>query len=70
MTDFKLLEHAMKNSGMTMTAIAKKSGITRETLYNRLKGIGEFTASEMEGLSSAMHLTRAQREAIFFSHKV
>ena len=55
---------------MTMTAISSKAGILRETLYNRLNGIGDFTASEMMGLAKALNLTNAERDAIFFAEKV
>ena len=70
MVDIEMLKSRISNSGMTMTAIAKKSGIVRETLYNRLNGVGEFTASEIEGLSHALKLTVGQRNNIFFAHKV
>lgn len=70
LTDFKLLNEVISESGMTMCAIASKSGILRETLYNRLKGVGEFTASEIVGLSEALHLNKTQREKIFFAKKV
>lgn len=67
MTDIDLLLSKISDSGMTMVAISKKSGIVRETLYNRLNGIGEFTASEIVGLSNALHLTRPERDKIFLS---
>ena len=50
MADIKLLKERIADSGMTIKAICKKSGILRETFYNRLKG-GEFTASEIVGLT-------------------
>ena len=40
MPDIETLKCKMTDSGMTMVSIAKKSGILRETLYNRLNGIG------------------------------
>ena len=52
---------------MTMKAVSEKSGIVRETLYNRLNGIGEFTASEIVGLSKALNLTIKERDSIFLS---
>lgn len=70
MTDFVLLESIIKESGMSMTAIAMKSGIKRETLYNRLKGIGDFTASEIVALTKTFKLTKAERDSIFFANKV
>ena len=51
MLNIELLEQKIKDSGMTMVSIARKSGILRETLYNKLRGYGEFKASEIIGLS-------------------
>ena len=70
MTDFVLLKQKISESGMTMVAIAEKSGILRETLYNRLKGVGDFTASEMMAISDTLRLSNRERDAIFFAQKV
>ena len=70
MTDMELLLSKMKDSGMTMMAISRKSGIERVTLYNRMKGVGEFTASEIVGLSKALHLSKQERDKIFLSSNV
>lgn len=67
MTDLIKLESVIDDSGMTMVAIAEKAEIKRETLYNRLKGIGEFTASEITGLTRALKLSKTERETIFFA---
>lgn len=67
MTNLELLKSKIVESGMTVTAIAKKSGIERATLYNRLKGVGEFTASEIVNLSNVLHLTKTDRDKIFLS---
>ena len=69
MVDMERLKSELANSGMTMTAIADKSGISRETLYNRLKGIGEFTASEIVGLSTALHFSASDVRNIFLQSK-
>lgn len=66
MTDFVLLDEKMKESGMPTTVIASRTGIKRETLYNRLKGKGEFTASEIVALTDTLRLTKSEREQIFF----
>lgn len=66
MPDIVMLRKKMDDSGMTVKAIAEKSGILRETLYNRLKGTGEFTASEIVSLSNTLHLTVSERDKIFF----
>lgn len=66
MPNIALLKDTIKDSGMTMVAISDKSGIVRETLYNRLDGKGEFTVSEITGLCSALKISKQDREKIFF----
>jgi DNA-binding phage protein len=61
----ELLKQAIDESGMTMTAIAQKAGLTRETLYNRIAGKGEFTVSEVIGLTKALRLNKTERDYIF-----
>ena len=70
MADVELLKNIIENSGMTMSSIASKSGIVRETLYNRLNGVGEFTASEIVGLSKALRLSIIERDQIFLNEKL
>ena len=60
--DIQALKNKIEESGMTMTSIARKSKISRETLYNRLNGIGEFTASEIIGLTTALNLSKSERD--------
>lgn len=67
MTDLTMLKEVIEDSGMTMVAISDKSGIKRETLYNRLAGVGEFTASEILGLAHALHMSKSVRDHIFLS---
>lgn len=67
MIDFDLLESIMKQSGATVSTLAKSAGITRETYYNRKKGIGEFTASEIIAITNVLRLTTEEREKIFFT---
>lgn len=70
MADIELLKNKIESSGMTMSSVAKKSGIVRETLYNRLNGIGEFTASEIVGLSKTLRLSVEERDQIFLNEKL
>jgi DNA-binding phage protein len=65
MTDIIELRKRMDDSGMTFTAIAEKSGMLRETLYNRLK-TGDFKVSEICALSVVLHLSIDDRNKIFF----
>lgn len=69
MPDIKMLKDKITDSGMTVKAVAEKSGILRETLYNRLKGVGEFTASEIVSLSNVLNLSQTERDDIFFKIK-
>lgn len=67
MSDLALLKERISDSGMTMVNVAKKAQMGRVTLYNRLNGLGEFTAPEIVGLTKALSLSRSDREKIFFS---
>lgn len=70
MTDFDLLAAKIKESGMTIVALCVKAGIDRATFYNRLNGVGEFTASEIVNLSTALGLTKPERDRIFLTKNV
>lgn len=70
MVDIKALRNRMTESGMTVTAIADKSDIVRATLYKRLDGKGEFTASEILNLTRTLQMTPAERDQIFFAKSV
>ena len=67
MTDFVLLQKYIDDSGLPIATIAAKTGIKRETIYNRFKGIGEFTASEMTALCKVLRINKSEREKIFFN---
>lgn len=69
-TDFETLQNKIKCSGMTMVAISDKTGIDRATLYNRLNGKGQFSASEIVALSEVLRLTKPERDKIFLTENV
>lgn len=69
MTDLELLKKKINESGITMIAISKKTGIVRETLYNRLKGKGEFNVSEIVALTKVLEMSKTERDEIFFGEK-
>lgn len=69
MADIERVKSLIDDSGMTIVAIAKKSGIPRASLYNRLNGIGDFTITEVVGLTNALKLSKAERDEIFLSQK-
>ena len=68
MVDMKALTDKINDSGMSFKAVAEKSGMLRETLYNRLKGLGEFKASEISSLQATLHLTT--KETKFFLKRI
>ena len=70
MPDIAKLNEVIKGSGMTVTAIANKSGINRVTLYNHMNGKGEFTISEVVALSRVLCMDTETRNAIFFADEV
>lgn len=67
MTDVDALRKRINDSGMTIVYVAEKSGILRETLYNRMK-TGDFKLSEIRALSRVLSLTKDERDNIFFAN--
>lgn len=67
MVDIEALKKKINDSGMTMVAFSMKTGILRETLYNRFNGKGEFTASEMMAIANVLNLSNVDRDRIFFA---
>lgn len=65
MPNIEKLKKTIDDRGMTVTAVAKQSGILRETLYNRFNGRGEFTAPEIVAISKTLKLSKPEREEIF-----
>lgn len=69
MTDTQLLNQFMMDSGVTKTWLARKVGCSRPRIYKILSG-ADCTASEIAGITEALHLTAKQRDLIFFAQKV
>lgn len=67
MADVEKLKQKISSMNMTMVGVAKKSGILRETLYNRFSSGGDFKGSEIESLSKVLKLTKKERDDIFFA---
>ena len=67
MVDVNLFRKTIKDSGMTTTFICKKSGIVRQTLYNRFERPGLFTIDEIVGLKKVLRLSADDVEKIFFA---
>ncbi len=66
MVNLEALKQYVEDSGISITALAEKCGITRETYYNKISGKSEFKASEIISFSQALRMTREERDSIFF----
>ena len=66
MTDVVALKKRIDDSGMTVTYVAEKAGMLRETLYNRMK-TGDFKVSEIFRLVDVLSLSKKERDEIFFA---
>lgn len=66
MANIQMLRNKIQSLGMTVSFVAKKSGILRETLYNRMNS-GDFKASEIVALTTTLDLTKKERDDIFFN---
>ena len=69
-TNSKKLNDEISESGITITAIAKKIGITREGFYKKLNNDTEFKASEITALQRILNLSNKKRDEIFFANEV
>ena len=65
-----MLNEEIVDSGITITAIARKLGITREGLYKKINNETEFKASEILSMQKILNLTNKKRDSIFFANKV
>lgn len=68
MTDVVRLKEAIENSGVSITHIAGVLGCSRNRVYSILNG-SECTVSEVTGITGALHLTKSQRDSIFFAQE-
>lgn len=69
MTNTELLKEAIENSGMSITFIANKIGISREGFYKKMNNLTEFKASEIMALTEILGLSKEERDRIFFDGK-
>lgn len=70
MTNRNELLKCISNSGITITAIAKKIGITRECLYRKIRNETEFKASEIVAMQEILRMSNQKRDEIFFGLNV
>ena len=67
MIDHYMLEKVLKDSGLKRDYIAEQLGISRFSLFKKIKGETEFTASELTAIKNVLHLTQGTFRRIFFA---
>lgn len=65
MVNTALLRNKIQESGLKVNHIAQRSGILRETLYNKLNSKSEFAVSGIVSLTKVLPLTKQERDEIF-----
>ncbi len=65
--DEKKLKEKLKEYGTTMSILSEKVGISRYSLYNKIKNKTEFKASEIARISNFLKLTNEDVNSIFFN---
>lgn len=71
MTNTTLLEKLIKDSGLKLSFIAEKLGITRQALHRKIKGLVQFTGPEIKALCELLNLQEwAKIKPVFFADSV
>lgn len=65
--NLKYLNDRILLSRIPITAIAESMGLSRQTLYHKMKGEREFKASEVVKICDILRLTNEERTLIFFT---
>ena len=64
-TNVELLDKMIEASGLKITYLADKCGLSRQSFYKKKTGQVEWTASEIAVLRSELRLTLTQTKDIF-----
>ncbi len=65
MTDLKLLNELIEKSDYPVKVIARRAGMSVQSLHNKRTGKREFTVREIISLAKVFNLTKSEREKIF-----
>ena len=69
-TNTEELNRVIESSGLRISYLAEKCGLSRMGLYKKIKGISEFTASEISVIRELLKLSAKDIQRIFFDQKV
>ena len=67
MIDLELLQQKIRESGLKMSYISEKMGISRYTLHMKLVNEREFKVSEMQSICDILGISEEEKSAIFFA---
>lgn len=70
MVNTALLREKMKNNGFTIKELADRIGLSQTGLFNKIHNKCEFKGSEINSMSIALRLTKADVNRIFFARDV
>jgi predicted transcriptional regulator len=68
--NLEYLNNRIELSRIPITAIAEGLGISRQSVYNKMKGERDFTTNEVTKLCELLRLTDQEKRIIFFGNKV
>lgn len=69
-TDLKRFNELIDSSDYPINVIARKAGMSRQSLDNKKKGIREITIGEMMAFCEIFNLNKKDREEIFLTEQV
>lgn len=71
MTNTELLEKRIKGSGLKLSFIADKLGISRQALHRKIKGLVQFTGPEIKIMCDLLNMQEwAEIKPVFFAENV
>ncbi len=65
MVNLSLLKRYIEYSGIKLSVLSIKIGVSRTTLWSRLNGRSEFTSEEIKDICKVLRLNEKERQNIF-----
>jgi hypothetical protein len=70
MTDLEKFNELIDSSDFPINVIARRAGMTPQSLHNKRRGERELTVSEIISFCEIFNLTKKQRDEIFLTPRV
>ncbi len=68
--NLEYLNDRIKLSRIPVSAIAEQIGLSRQSLYQKMKGKREFKSSEVNKICAVLRLTNEEKMLVFFADTV